>query len=386
MLFCFVLAFAVASPRIITAQIHRSKDTLQTPEENEENINVRWPFCPSYPDNFCKELHWVDMTISMDGYSQHRNAPHDSFQEIITTSIDDMQPLAQALKTYYSSKSITSTAQQVGIVQGMIQSIHYAYDSCEGEGAKCSEKDTTGWTEYPKYAIEFFVDQKGDCDDATIASVAILEALQIESWLVLWSGHISTALTREQGDLSSVTIPKGSKFILPPDGSAKKLHVDSVGVVDGCKWDKGYACHPLGYNEWEKRNAKLEKVIRYSDPGVDALGIIARKQNIAYFEVKREDRRKDSRDKIRQEIEQQKQNWEEENTKRLEDLGKDREKAKEVLQKVNPYQGNSNEGWALIIGLCLAAFGGLVFSLFKQRKRLRKAADKAKREREMESF
>ena len=383
-LMSFAVAIAVASPKVMDVRIHRSAKTLSTIRENDEVVHVRWPFCPSYPSRVCTERYWVEMNISLDGYIQHRNAPHDSFQEIIASSVLDVRPIARALNTFYSKNSMTSLAERIGVVQGMIQSIHYAYDDCDGvDDPECQQENSTGWTEYPKYAIEFLLDQKGDCDDATVASVALLEALDIESWLVLWNGHISTAVTRAQGDLEAVQPPSGSRLVTPPDGSASLLHVDSVGILKGCTW----TCLSLGWNEWFKDGLYVKKVLRYNDPEVDSLGLQARSlDGQRYRDVQREDRRKDKREQILKDIEERKEKWNEDNTKRLEDLGEEPEQTKKIIKKANPYKTNANEGWAVLLVLCFGGLALIGYHSIRQWRRRKEAALLAQKQREEDGF
>ena len=78
----------------------------------------------------------------------------------------------------------------------------------------------------------------------------------------------------------------------------------------------------------------IEKVLRYNDPEVDSLGLQARSlDGQRYRDVQREDRRKDKREQILKDIEERKKKWNEDNTKRLEDLGEEPEQTKKIIRR-----------------------------------------------------
>jgi len=45
--------------------------------------------------------------------------------------------------------------------------------------------------EYPKYAIETIIDQRGDCEDTSFLMASILEALNVDTVLLLYSDHMA---------------------------------------------------------------------------------------------------------------------------------------------------------------------------------------------------
>lgn len=54
--------------------------------------------------------------------------------------------------------------------------------------------DYIGLDEYPKYPIETIVDKKGDCEDTSYLLAALYKALGIDAVLVLYPGHMATAV------------------------------------------------------------------------------------------------------------------------------------------------------------------------------------------------
>jgi type II secretory pathway pseudopilin PulG len=52
--------------------------------------------------------------------------------------------------------------------------------------------------EYPKYAIETIVDERGDCEDTSFLMASILEALDVDTILLLYSDHMAVGFASSQ--------------------------------------------------------------------------------------------------------------------------------------------------------------------------------------------
>jgi|GEM_PF-5806429 len=225
-------------------------------------LNRTWPFCPTdrIPCS-AKNLAWVEVGISVDVYSQRRNDAHDSIVRIVGTTLADFAPLIAALREHFEHQDIRSDIQRVAFVQGLIEGVHYGDDA------------DTGWTDYPKFGIEFLADQMGDCDDAAIAAGGLLDGLGYDGWFVLWQardpgqpGHLSTAVTPGQGNLADIQLPPES-WIAGPEG--RLLHVDATGTPSGCgqAWTD---CGRVGVNEWNEKGLVVTAVDRVTDPELEA--------------------------------------------------------------------------------------------------------------------
>lgn len=337
---------------------------------------LAWPFCPSYQDR-CTSIAWVNMAVSLDVYSARRNEAHKSIQKIVDTSYDDLRPLAEALKKHFSEKGITSAARKAGYIQGLVQAVQYARDQ------------TTGFTEYPKYAVEFFVDEQGDCDDAAVTASVLLRLLGFRAWFVLWraadprlkAGHISTAVSRSTGDLARVAVPAGSRFVVDPKGKTRLLHVDATGVIGGCQ---GRRCTILGWNKWHARTPPLAEkaVIRADRKDLDkSLNITAWNNDGKRFpKRKKRDRRpgapkqkpdtpeskpdepergpEDDADRAKKDPrDQADRDWEDRTMRRLKWLGQDEAAARKLIRRQRLWDDTT---W-YIISAALAV--GLIFFL-----------------------
>jgi len=64
-----------------------------------------------------------------------------------------------------------------------VESMTYEYDI-----------DYIGRKDYPKYAIETIMDEKGDCEDISFLMASILEALNIDVILLVYSDHVAVGV------------------------------------------------------------------------------------------------------------------------------------------------------------------------------------------------
>jgi len=67
-----------------------------------------------------------------------------------------------------------------------VESMTYQYDI-----------DYNSNPEYPKYAIETIVDERGDCEDTSFLMASILEALNVDTVLLLFSDHMAVGFAAD---------------------------------------------------------------------------------------------------------------------------------------------------------------------------------------------
>ena len=223
-------------------------------------LHRAWPFCPT-DRTPCSagELAWIQLEAALDVYSARRNDPHDSVGRLLAVTRGDLAPLTVSLERYFTRRGLSSQTRRVGFVQGLVQGVTYRNDV------------ETGWAEYPKFGLEFLVDQQGDCDDAAIALGVLLESLGYSAFFVSWvsegsAGHLSTAVRPNRGDLRSFEPPDGSPWI--EHDRLRLLHVDGTGIPDGCgkSWTN---CSPLGFNPWPESGLTIHAVVATSDQDID---------------------------------------------------------------------------------------------------------------------
>ena len=338
-------------------------------------INLAFPFCPTdrLPCDTGK-LAWVQLRISMDAYSIRRSDPHDSIRRILDLTRQDLAPLAQALTDHFAASQTTSDVKRVAFVHGLVQSVNYRQDH------------ETGWTEYPKFGIEFLVDEQGDCDDAAILNTLLLDALGYRSFFVHWRGepsnHLSTAIDPQRGDLANVMPPPSSLWVESP-GLPRLLHVDGTGTPGGCG-QGSIVCGGLGYNEWHQRGLTIDLVIRPDNPALESRLPLSAWSNGGLDRPNRkiDKDRRDSEEEIRNEVfdaEARNQRL----RQRLEGLGVEKQKAAIYLRRLYPV---SREVYYTFLVACLLLFASLGARAWYRRRVLLQRAEAVRAKRETGQF
>ena len=159
-----------------------------------------------------KEYHWeykdklysLEWTLEYEIYSQMRALNHDidwtgadDFDDVVdqfgafasTSRNAYLEPLAIALKELATSNGHTSELELAEFVYAFVGDIQYQFDlNQQGDEA-----------EYPKYPIEMLWDEGGDCEDASILYIALIEFLGYDAMIAVglvkpndeedWGGH-----------------------------------------------------------------------------------------------------------------------------------------------------------------------------------------------------
>ena len=203
-----------------------------------------------------------------------------------------------------------------------------------------------------------FVDQVGDCDDAAISVSSLLTNMNLPTYILFGEsknkrqGHLSVA-TERIGDLKNAKIPTNSSFIILPQESKKLIHFEAT---EGSK--------PLGYNEFSQDLYIQKFASTKSESELQALNLQtwSEVKSARYRERNREDRRGASREEIEEELQLREDNWEEENAKRLEKLGVEEERQKEIIKNITKSKNENND--MVVFGIVLSlvsVVGGLWF-------------------------
>lgn len=363
---------AEASTGIRWAQIVEGSQP-RPPGASKDLIRV-WPLCPT-DRNGCSASRppaWVQLGISVDAYTARVRDPHDSLDRLIAGAKEDVAPLAEELARYFAASGLNDK-QKVAFVQGLVQGIRYAKD------------EATGWTEYPKYPLEMIVDQQGDCDDAAIATAALLDALGFDAWFVRWRGptigHLSTAVPHE-GPLGEVRPPAGSKLIPVPGKDFRLLHVDGVGAETGCE----SGCSALGWNQWEDppHNLTVSGLGRFADPDLSTKIPISAWNNGGLERPQRKviDRRGRSAEEIVAEVPRDILEPEVV-TRRLRRIGLTESEALSLMRRRRT--GDELVFWVLT-AITLAILAGLLAAGFARRRYLLLAAQRLQEDRQKRRF
>lgn len=353
-------------------------DTMPQARQGTSGGLIRqWTFCPTdrIPcDASSNPPVWVDVEVDGDSFTARAKDTHDSARRILDTSAEDLRPLAEAIQRYLQANGRADEVSRAAMVQGLVQGPLYAFD------------DTTGWQEYPKYALEFIVDEQGDCDDAAIATSALLHDLNLDAWLVLWDaadgsdgGHLSSAVT-PVGTLLSWPLPPGSDWISQP-AIPRLLHVDGVGNTKGCR----SGCAPLGWNGWktQPKPMKVTGVVPFGSPTIDETVPIAAWADFGRRRPKEQivDRRKERPEEVLAAA-RSKAPTEEKVRAQLTGAGLSNEEASVYLDA----QAVEDVGYYGISALVMAGMGAAGVGLWTERNRRRRALVRERARRESASF
>ncbi len=101
-------------------------------------------------------------------YTEYVNDPRDDEQ---------LQSLLDGLERLASDAGLNSW-ERLNLVVAFVQAIPYVNESCE----------------YPRYPLEMLVEQRGDCEDASILAAALLRQMRFDVILLAYLGEDHMAL------------------------------------------------------------------------------------------------------------------------------------------------------------------------------------------------
>ncbi|MBU0460907.1 MAG: hypothetical protein KJ771_08950 [Nanoarchaeota archaeon] len=107
--------------------------------------------------------------------SQERSSCCDDWTKFVTPYDPTIQTIAQDVADVSISKGDSNKAQ---IAINFVESMIYEYDI-----------EYISQPEWPKYPIETIIDQRGDCEDTSFLMASILEALNYDTIILIYSDH-----------------------------------------------------------------------------------------------------------------------------------------------------------------------------------------------------
>lgn len=122
--------------------------------------------------------------IPEDRYLYYKNRPRsyccESWEKFATPNDITIKNIAKDITDVSIS---TGDTCKICIAIDFVESMIYEYDI-----------DYIGQNEYPKYAIETIIDEKGDCEDTSFLMASILEALGIDTILFVLPEHLAVGV------------------------------------------------------------------------------------------------------------------------------------------------------------------------------------------------
>lgn len=122
--------------------------------------------------------------IHEDKYWYYKDQPRSyccvGWDQFVTPYDSTIQTIAKDVVDVSIS---TGDTCKVCIAIDFVESMMYQYDI-----------EYIGRNEYPKYAIETIIDERGDCEDTSFLMASILEALNIDTVLLVFSDHLAVGV------------------------------------------------------------------------------------------------------------------------------------------------------------------------------------------------
>ena len=119
--------------------------------------------------------------IPEDWYLYYKNYDRSEYNYQDGRFATPFDPTIQTIAKDITDVSITTgDTYKVGIAIDFVESMIYQKDI-----------EFNSNLEYPKYAIETIIDERGDCEDTSFLMASILRALNIDTILLLYSDHMA---------------------------------------------------------------------------------------------------------------------------------------------------------------------------------------------------
>jgi hypothetical protein len=120
----------------------------------------------------------------LEYYQSLERAPTEDYSVYVTHPYDDeyINTIIQKFNFIAIEKSYTEI-EKINLIISFVQSLPYTSDSV-----------TTPFDEYPRYPLETLVDEGGDCEDTSVLTAALLDALNYDIVLVAPPGHMAVGV------------------------------------------------------------------------------------------------------------------------------------------------------------------------------------------------
>jgi len=134
-----------------------------------------------YVWNFNNQNYTILMSLNIERYNTYTSRERNDFSAMVNEGTDALQDLINEFRRVMPS-SFGST-EKVNFVLAFVQSLPYTNDDV-----------TTGYDEFPRYAVETLVEGGGDCEDTTILAASIFNGLGFDVALIRLPGHIALGI------------------------------------------------------------------------------------------------------------------------------------------------------------------------------------------------
>jgi hypothetical protein len=178
------------------------------PDIETYNRTYRWNYNNKYW-KFSKEIP-VDLYETYVGYTIRRNPQTDNEMRKYVTSDDEIIKEISNKLSDLAEKENYNSAKTVNFILRFVQeNIKYVYDNV-----------SKGPKEYWRFPIETLVDKQGDCEDTSVLFASIMDVLNYDVVLLLYSwkengqklGHLAVGIHLEGNHGSYIQDENGKKY------------------------------------------------------------------------------------------------------------------------------------------------------------------------------
>lgn len=128
--------------------------------------------------------HSTQFGIAEDKYWHYKDQERSSCCEDWAKFVTPYDPTIQTIVQDVADVSIsTGDSNKAQIAINFVESMVYEYDI-----------DYISQLEWPKYPIETIIDQRGDCEDTSFLMASILEALDYDTIILIYSDHAAVGV------------------------------------------------------------------------------------------------------------------------------------------------------------------------------------------------
>ena len=154
-------------------------------EDNEENNDYdpcgEEYFYREYNWNFSDKKHTFEICIPEESYYYLTKQPRtDDYSNYVQVAEHTLSNLSVGLKEK-AEKMEYDYYETINYILSFVQDLKYT-----------SDKVTTGYDDYPRYAIETLVERGGDCEDTSILFAGFMENLDYDAILILITNETSS--------------------------------------------------------------------------------------------------------------------------------------------------------------------------------------------------
>jgi len=121
--------------------------------------------------------------IAEDWYSYYRSQPRIEDPNYWGEYVTPNDPVIKTISEDVADTALTTGEDRIYAAINFVESMTYQFDV-----------DFNSNPEYPKYSIETIIDARGDCEDTSFLMASVLEALGIDTVLLIYSDHVAVGV------------------------------------------------------------------------------------------------------------------------------------------------------------------------------------------------